>query len=394
MERSHRIPDQDIDMRKAVIIGANEFQNPLILKAKEMGFETHVFAWQAGDIGEKTADHFHPVSIIEKEKILEECRLIDPDAVMSIGSDLAAITVQYVAKNLGLNCNSDRCIEISTNKNRMREAFRANGIPVPKFRSVGENDDLSFVETFSFPIIVKPTDRSGSRSITELSSTAGLADAVRRAINDSFEKRAIVEEYLFGNEYSCECISFHGEHHLLQVTQKFTTGEPNFIETGHIEPSDIGDTDVVRQAVFTALDALEITEGASHTEFKLDSNGNIRIIEIGARMGGDCIGSDLVQLSTGYDYVKMVIEVALGVRPSFERCDAYGASAVKFIFDEDDLRVLESIRQQHPEKIVRISDIDMSEEHTVTDSSSRYGFYILKCNSREEALTISNFGDR
>ena len=59
-------------MEKVVIIGANSFQNPLILKAKQMGYETHVFAWKSGDIGEKTADYFYPISITEKEKILEE----------------------------------------------------------------------------------------------------------------------------------------------------------------------------------------------------------------------------------------------------------------------------------------------------------------------------------
>lgn len=34
-------------MDRIVIIGANSFQNPLILKAKEMGYETHVFAWES-----------------------------------------------------------------------------------------------------------------------------------------------------------------------------------------------------------------------------------------------------------------------------------------------------------------------------------------------------------
>ena len=58
-------------MKKIVIIGANDFQNQLILKAKEMGFETHVFAWQDGSIGERTADHFYPVSIVEINEILE-----------------------------------------------------------------------------------------------------------------------------------------------------------------------------------------------------------------------------------------------------------------------------------------------------------------------------------
>ena len=57
-------------MKKIVIIGANSFQNPLILKAKEMGYETHVFAWKDGSIGERTADYFYPISIVEKEAIL------------------------------------------------------------------------------------------------------------------------------------------------------------------------------------------------------------------------------------------------------------------------------------------------------------------------------------
>ena len=59
-------------MKKIVIIGANDFQNQLILKAKEMGFETHVFAWQDGSIGERTADYFYPVSIVEIDEILEK----------------------------------------------------------------------------------------------------------------------------------------------------------------------------------------------------------------------------------------------------------------------------------------------------------------------------------
>ena len=89
-------------MKKIVIIGANSFQNPLILKAKEMGYETHVFAWQDGSIGERTADYFYPISIVEKDEILEKCREIQPDAVVTIASDLANITVQYVASRLGL----------------------------------------------------------------------------------------------------------------------------------------------------------------------------------------------------------------------------------------------------------------------------------------------------
>ena len=63
--------------QKIAIIGTNEQQNPLILRAKEMGFETHVFAWQTGgEIGEKTADFFYPISITEKDEIFQKCKEI------------------------------------------------------------------------------------------------------------------------------------------------------------------------------------------------------------------------------------------------------------------------------------------------------------------------------
>lgn len=61
-----------------------------------------------------------------------------------------------------------------------------------------------------------------------------------------------------------------------------------------------------------ALDALGLTNGASHSEYKITKEGRIVVMEIGGRMGGDFIGSNLVQLSTGYDFLQGVIEVALG----------------------------------------------------------------------------------
>src|SRR5699024_8823822 len=63
-------------MEKIVIIGANDFQRPLIKKARQMGYETHVFAWREGATGARDADFFYEISITEKEKILETCRQI------------------------------------------------------------------------------------------------------------------------------------------------------------------------------------------------------------------------------------------------------------------------------------------------------------------------------
>ena len=96
-------------MKKLVIIGANNFQLPLIKKAKQLGMETHVFAWEKGAVGREFADYFYPISIIEKELILKEAEKIKPDGIISIGSDLATATVNYVADKLGLIGNSLEC---------------------------------------------------------------------------------------------------------------------------------------------------------------------------------------------------------------------------------------------------------------------------------------------
>ena len=53
-------------MKKLAIIGASYLQAPLIIRANQLGFETHVFAWAANDVGETLAYHFYPISIIEK----------------------------------------------------------------------------------------------------------------------------------------------------------------------------------------------------------------------------------------------------------------------------------------------------------------------------------------
>lgn len=365
-------------MKKLVIIGANDFQNRLILKAKEMGYETHAFAWEEGAVGKENADYFYPVSIVEKEQILQKCRQIQPAGVCSIASDLAAITVNYVAEALSLPCNKTKYTEKQTNKYKMREAFLQAGIDCPRFVLTTEAVDKEALKDFSFPIIVKPTDRSGSRCIMKLDSPDGVEEAVKQACAVSFEKKAIIEEFIEGEEYSMETITQDGIHHYLATTKKFTTGAPHFIETGHRQPSDLPSETIekAKGIVFKALTALQVENSAGHSEFKVDAEGNIKIIEIGARMGGDCIGSDLVELSTGNDFVKMVIDVAVG--NPIEIAESINQSAqIRFLFTQEDIDKMRQFEKQHPEKIVRISDIEYENLGKVEDSGSRLGYYLF-----------------
>lgn len=367
-------------MKNLAIIGASYLQLPLIQKAKELGYTTHVFAWAANDVGEDAADFFYPISIVEVDQIADKCKEIGICGICSIATDLGNITVNYVANKLGLPCNSPDSTQKSTNKHLMRQAFEACGDPSPRSIQVDESSDLSSLD-LTYPVIVKPTDRSGSRGIYKLESADGLEDAVKSALSEGFEKKALIEEYAEGEEYSVEGISFNGEHHILAMTLKYTTGAPHFIETGHMEPAPVTQEifDKVVRIVTHALDTLEIKNSASHSEIKIDEGGNVKIIEIGSRMGGDCIGSDLVMYSTGIDYLKAVIDVACGNEPDLSCHGETCSPEVRFILNENDLQEFERIKSEEPNKLLKIVDVShLSLIGKTTDSSNRAGCYIIK----------------
>ena len=363
--------------KNLAIIGASYLQLPLIEKAQEMGYTTHVFAWAAGDVGETAADHFYPVSIVEKEQIADICREIGIVGICSIASDLAAVTVNYVAEQLGLPGNSMQCTLKSTNKHLMRRAFEEGGDPSPKSVLVDAGADLSGLQ-MTYPIIVKPTDRSGSRGIYKLETPDGLEEAIVTSASLGFEKKALVEEFVEGDEYSVEGISYNGEHHILTITQKFTTGAPHFIETGHFEPAPVSAEtyERVKQVVTHALDSLEIRNSASHSEIKITPDGRIYLIEIGGRMGGDCIGSDLVRYSTGIDYVRAVIQVACGLEPDLSPVCEPMPVEVRFLFTQEDVDEMERIRKT--ERFIKLVAFFPECLDMATDSSNRAGCYILK----------------
>jgi biotin carboxylase len=138
--------------------------------------------------------------------------------------------------------------------------------------------------------------------------------AIQRALSVSLAKEAIIEEFIEGKEISVEMVSWKGTHHFITCTDKVSTGDPYFVEIGHHVPARLGaelESRVVA-LVKKALTALGVENGASHSEILITNGGELFIVEIGARMGGDNIGSDLVELFTGYDFVKGVIEIALG----------------------------------------------------------------------------------
>ena len=376
-------------MKKIAIIGANEFQKKLVLKAKEMGIETHVFAWEEGAVAKDVSDYFYPISITDKDAIIDILKDIRLDGICSIASDLAMPTVNYIAEQLNLVGNSQECTILTTNKYEMRKKLEEECMPIPSYQLIKniENVDYSKIE---YPVIVKPIDRSGSRGIYKVNNKQQLRDAIIFARSVSFTDEILVEEYVDGKEYSVEAISQNGKHKILQVTEKFTTGAPNFIERSHLSPARVSDetkTEIFK-VIEKSLKVLKVQNGASHSEIKISEKGDIKIIEIAARMGGDFIGSDMVEISTGFDFVKNIIKVAIGEEIDFNYNERERYALVKFIFDINDIYKVENIKIKLP-SVVREVNVD-SEIKNVTDSSTRNGYCILEMDEDDELATIFN----
>lgn len=365
-------------MKKIAIIGASYLQVPLIKKASEMGLETHVFAWKANDPGENLADYFYPISIVNKEEITDKCKEIGVNGICTIASDLAVKTVNYVAEQLGLVGNSQKSTLMSSDKTAMRQAFEAGGDPSCKSRVVNiEDDPIDVLEaSHNWPLIVKPADRSGSRGISLVNTNEEIIEAVKKARDASFNKVVLIEDFITGKEYSIEYISQNGIHNFLAATEKITTGTPHFIETGHIQPSGLSEEMItkVKKVVEHALDTLDIKTGASHSEIKIE-NDQIHIIEVGARMGGDCIGSHLVPLTTGYDYCRMVIDCALGNPITLKKNKTGKSAGVKFIMNSNEFNNITHYQDNNYE-IVDIPFLNKSENLEITDSSTRLGCFV------------------
>lgn len=368
-------------MKKIAVIGASYLQLPLVKKAKELGYMVYCFAWDKDAVCKEVADSFYPISIIEKDKILSVCQDLGIDGICTIASDVAAPTVSYIAERMNLNANTYESACHANNKFQMRKILEEAALPCPKYRCFTNTEELTAIN-WKFPLIVKPSDRSGSLGVKKVIDEEELRNAVRNAIELSFKGEAMVEEFIDGREISVEFISYHGKHFPLQITDKVTTEAPHFVELEHHQPAELSKEafNHIYSLTSKALDALGLTEGASHSEYRMTPEGNVVVMEIGGRMGGDFIGSDLVGLSTGYDFLKGVLDVALD---SFEPpvIETSAHSGVYFLCKETEyLRPIFINHRKYPE-VIACEQTDTI-LHNVKCSGDRSGYIIYKSNEK------------
>ncbi|MCL4393794.1 MAG: ATP-grasp domain-containing protein [Chloroflexi bacterium] len=378
-------------MKKVLIIGAGRLQVPAYETAKRLGIASIAVDRNPKAPGMALADAAYPVDTRDVPGIVDIAKREHVSGVTTLCTDRPVRAVAEVGAELGLVTLSRAAAAAATHKGLMRDAFANAGVPCPRYRRVHSREDAHrALMDVGLPAILKPTESSGSRGIFKLTRAAefdgGFAHALAVAGPGG---EILVEEFVDGPEVSVETLSFEGRHEVVALTDKRTTGDPHWVETGHVEPCRLPSSvqGEIRKTTVQGLAALGIDSAAGHVELKVGKAGP-QIIEIGARLGGDFITTELVKRSTGVDLVEAILNVALGRTPDVSVKKNRGA-AIRYLNAPAGLvsRVDGADEARRMPGVCRL-EIDVSPGEpigTIYSSLDRPGFVICEGSDADEA---------
>ncbi|MFI2486350.1 ATP-grasp domain-containing protein [Promicromonospora kroppenstedtii] len=288
----------------------------------------------------------HPVLALAAEVVVAETN--DDDALLAEAREIAAreraagrpvdgvlTTCDYylpavalVAEVLGLPGAPAHVLRTATRKHLVRQALAAGGVPDVPF-AVASTWAQARKEAagLGYPLVVKPVDMNSGTGVRKVADEAGLAVAFAEATgperntrDQPLERLALLERVLEGPEYSVESVTRDGVTRVLGITAKSVAepgveGGSGFVESGHLFPAPLAaeERDAIERHVAAVLAAVGLTHGISHTEVRLTASGP-RLIELNPRQGGGYI-FELVRLVTGYNPLRVLVDLALGREP-------------------------------------------------------------------------------
>ena len=386
-------------MKRLMVLTAGLLQMPVIKKAREMGHYVIAVDDDPNAPGMALADKaIVPGGLMNEEKMVAIAKEEQIDGVIHPCSEVAMNVMGRINDEMGLNGISKELAIRATNKHLMREAFENYGAPSPKSKCFSHIEVAwgSFCTDFIGYAILKPSRNSGSRGIAKISRGIDMAEFAKlfeRAKGESRDKTVMLEQFVEGPEFSVEIIVWNKKVNVLQVTDKKTSEAPYFVELGHNQPSLYPESvvEAVKRAAIMGVRALEVNNCAAHAEVKVQ-DGQAYIMEIGARLGGDFISTELTHLSTGIDMVAAAIDVALGIEPNLKPMEEPHGVAIRYFTPVPGIvKRIENVELLNRPDIydaeIYVKPGDAVKE--VKSSLDRSGHVIVTAPSAKEAIKIA-----
>lgn len=309
------------------MLGGSAQQVIAIKTAKQLGYYTVLCDYLPDNPGQYEADKFYAVSTTDVDAVYRIAREEKVNGILAYASDPAALPAAMVAEKLGLPTNPSESVAVLGVKHKFRQFLAEHGFACPKVYTFHPDDDMEeikvAVKDFSFPVVVKPTDSSGSKGVSILKDTRDLDKAIGEASGYSRNKTLIIEEFIesgFPAVIGGDIFVWNGKIILYGEMSCLRDDDgKGLIPIGEKKPSGLNDNQVQRahHELQRLISMLDIRFGEMNIELLLDRNDNVHFLEVGPRAGGNMIPLQLSD-AFGTDLVKANVLVAMGENPQIE----------------------------------------------------------------------------
>ncbi len=303
-------------MKKILMIGAGFLQTYVIRMAKELGYYVYAVDGSASAPGFKYSDEYAVINIVDEKACLNYAKEKQIDGVLTAATDYGVLTASYIAREMNLPGINYEVAKTVKNKYLVRKSlFEAKADDTEQAYQIDSEEGIkSVLSQIKFPVMVKPCDGSGSRGASRVDDAEGFEAACMAAMECSLTHKALVETFITGKEYGVESFVHDGKTTVLAIMNKWMTKPPYYAELGHSIPSclDAETENYIKQCAEKAIAALGINFGSVNMDLLLSEDGSVHIVDIGARMGGNLIGSDIIPHGTGIDYTGAMLRGAAG----------------------------------------------------------------------------------
>ncbi|TLW93148.1 ATP-grasp domain-containing protein [Saccharomonospora piscinae] len=306
--------------RTLVVLGGADGSVGVYRRARELGYRTLCVDVRANAPGVAMADEYLQLSVRAPERIDAALRSrTDIAGVICPASDVGLPTQAWLAQAWKLPSPlPTAAVEASVDKPVFRAVCERVGVPT--YRSVAGVSGAELVKAarhMRFPTLVKPVDSSGSRGVVSCADPGKLRTAVAESLTFSQRGRVVVEEHLDGRHLTIEALIVDGEIAFHAVTERTITPPPLFVTTAHVTPAELPEhTAEALPGMLTAVCAeLGYRTGPLTFDAVLGRDGELYLIEMGARMGGNGI-AEVVEHCYGIDLMAATMSLAVGDRPA------------------------------------------------------------------------------
>ncbi|RDB63928.1 hypothetical protein C1878_03840 [Gordonibacter sp. 28C] len=328
------------DARRALLLlGGSRQQVVAIEVARKCGYRTVLCDYLEDNPGRHYADSFHLVSTVDREAVLEVARREEVEGVIAYSSDPASPTAAYVAERLGMLTNPLAAVEIMSTKSLFRRHLHEVGLPCPLAASFEAGASAAevecLVEGFRWPLVVKPTDSSGSKGVSVVTEPTQMPAALEHAGANSRNGILIAEEYIeraFPNVVGGDIFVVDGMIRFWGLMRCLRDSKASLVPVGKAIPSGLseGQLSKVKETLQLLVSSLGIRFGELNVEVIIGDGDVPYVLELGSRAGGNMIPVQLGDAS-GIDLVRANVMCAMGDDPggiSWDPEDVYFATHV------------------------------------------------------------------